>query len=327
VPLVNPDGWVRVEAGAEWWRKNTDGASGSCGANPGFPSNSSTPGVDLNRNHGFRWNAGGGASDNPCAETYQGPAAVSEPETQAVQALVDAVRPTVLISWHAYGNQVLWPWGYSTSAGSADPVLDALGGRLAALAGYQGGPGGALLYATTGELTDWAWATRGVAAFTVEVGSLSDGIGGNPFAPPYANLERYWRENKPAALYLARVADATARAYGPDPGVPSVSAPPGAVAASVSVSLTTGAATPAAAELFLDTPGPEGSGQAGAVSFDGRSATWSLPSALVPPGRHGVWVRARDAAGRWGPLNAVSGLFGRYLLLFPTGAQRGATVP
>lgn len=333
VPLVNPDGWSRVERGAQWWRKNADGNPTGCGVNPGVGAGSATPGVDLNRNHDDHWGQDLGSSPDPCGETYRGAAAHSEPEAQAVQTLVNSTHPTALISWHSYGNQVLWPWGYSATAGSASPLLDALGGRLAALTGYQGGPTGSTLYVTSGELTDWAWVTTGTAGFTIEVGGYADsptcrGGGGscNPFAPPYSAVSRFWDQNRLAALYLARVADKPARAYGPDPAQPIVSAPPGQPA-TVSVSLAAGAAAPAAAELFLDAPGVDGTGLAGALSFGGSSATWTLASGLVTPGRHSVFVRARDASGRWGPLNAVSAIFGRARLLLPIGPQRNRLVP
>ncbi|HQP62400.1 MAG TPA: M14 family zinc carboxypeptidase, partial [Anaerolineaceae bacterium] len=74
VPMTNPDGRKFAEAGQSW-RKNTDNDDGCA----------STYGTDLNRNHSFHW---GGASTNPCGETYQGPSAGSEPETQVIQNYV-----------------------------------------------------------------------------------------------------------------------------------------------------------------------------------------------------------------------------------------------
>ena len=44
-----------------------------------------TFGVDLNRNHSFKWGCCGGSSSDPCGITYRGPQAASEPETQAFQ--------------------------------------------------------------------------------------------------------------------------------------------------------------------------------------------------------------------------------------------------
>jgi carboxypeptidase T len=324
VPIVNPDGYARVEAGAEWWRKNGN-PTASCGPSPGTSSNVVHPGVDLNRNHSFAWNVGGGASSEPCGETYQGPSAASEPETQAIQRLLTGAPFTTLISWHSYGNLVLWPWGYRAEPAGADPVLDALGGRLIGLTGYRGGPGGAALYLTTGELTDWAWGARGVGAITIEVGAAGDGVDGNPFTPPFRNVERYWSENKPAALYMARIGDSLGRAFAPDTERVEVSLPFGRPSGSVVATFAAGRA--AAAELFVDAPGVDGAGQPGTVASNGATATWSLATAGLSPGRHGVFVRARDAAGRWGPLAATSVLVGRQSLLLPLGPDRAAVAP
>jgi hypothetical protein len=326
VPIVNPDGYARVEGGAEWWRKNGN-PTGNCGANPGTSRNVVHPGVDLNRNHAFAWNAPGGASGDPCGETYQGPSPVSEPETDAVQRLVASAAFTTMISWHSYGNAVLWPWGYRADPQGADPVLDALGGRLSRLTGYRGGPGGAALYLTSGELNDWAWSAHGVGGVTIEVGGADDSPDGNPFAPPYRTVDRYWSENKPAALYLARIGDRLARAFAPDPERVEVALPFGRPTASAVATFAPGQAAPAAAELFVDAPGAEGAGQPGVVSTNGATATWIVPVATLPAGRHAVFVRARDAAGRWGPLAATSVLIGRQSLLLPLGPDRGAAVP
>jgi hypothetical protein len=321
VPIVNPDGYTRVEAGAEWWRKNA--APGSC-SGQGRTGDASHHGVDLNRNHAYAWDPPRTASNSPCDETYRGPAPVSEPETQAVQSLVESVTATTLISWHAYGNLVLWPPSSRNDPVAADPVLAALGGRIATMTGYTGGAGGTTLYLTSGELTEWAWYTRRVAAFTIEVGRPEDAVDGNPFAPAYRDVERYWRENKPAALYLARVADDPARATAPDPTSLAATLPFGAPTASVAATLSPGAAGPAAAaELFVGAPGPEGAGQPGQLSSDTTRASWALSVAALPPGRHTLWTRARAASGPWGPLTAATVLVGRQNLLFPVLAQAG----
>ena len=46
-------------------------------------------GVDPNRNWGYHW-AGKGASGDPCDETFYGPHAFSEPETDAIQKFIMA---------------------------------------------------------------------------------------------------------------------------------------------------------------------------------------------------------------------------------------------
>lgn len=59
-------------------------------------------GVDLNRNaDGGSWDSVGEGTDR-----YSGPFAASEPETQAVQAFLDEVRPQFSVWWHQVGNHV-----------------------------------------------------------------------------------------------------------------------------------------------------------------------------------------------------------------------------
>ncbi|ORZ39837.1 hypothetical protein BCR44DRAFT_1425731 [Catenaria anguillulae PL171] len=70
-PLVNVDGYLYTQSGNRLWRKNRRrNSNGSYG-------------IDLNRNFAFHW-GNGGSSTNPRDDTYRGPRAASEPETQAV---------------------------------------------------------------------------------------------------------------------------------------------------------------------------------------------------------------------------------------------------
>src|SRR5262249_52399751 len=148
--------------------------------------------------------------------------------------------------------------------------------------------------------------------------------GGNPFAPPYGTVDRYWAENEPAALYLARVADNPGRASAPDVERLSARLPFGAPRASFDGSLDPGTAGPAAAAaLFLDAPGGEGSGLPGQLQDGGARVTWSVAVTGLAPGRHTAWARARAATGPWGPLNATTVLVARQLLSLPLLARSG----
>ena len=92
LPTTNPDGHWYVELGTQvdngdepWlWRKN--GHAYSSGAWP--PTAFDHHGVDLNRNFDFHWGTQGVEWD-PRSQTYPGPSAASEPETQAVQNLLE----------------------------------------------------------------------------------------------------------------------------------------------------------------------------------------------------------------------------------------------
>ena len=54
-------------------------------------------GVDPNRNWGYHW-AGQGASGDPCDETFYGPKAFSEPETDAIQKFIMARKHNMKVS-------------------------------------------------------------------------------------------------------------------------------------------------------------------------------------------------------------------------------------
>ena len=80
VPMLNPDGHVfqeQLAASPTWappgWRKNRRHNSDV------------SYGVDLNRNYDFSWGADdAGSSPDENDETYRGPSAFSEPETQRI---------------------------------------------------------------------------------------------------------------------------------------------------------------------------------------------------------------------------------------------------
>lgn len=108
IPIVNPDGYAYNQQtnpnGGGNWRKNRRN-NGSC-----F-------GVDLNRNYSLGWGYdNSGSSPDPCSDTYRGPSANSEPESQAVKNLVDAVHPKISFSAHSVAGRYLNPFGYRDSS-------------------------------------------------------------------------------------------------------------------------------------------------------------------------------------------------------------------
>ncbi|KAI5633766.1 zinc carboxypeptidase domain-containing protein [Phthorimaea operculella] len=104
LPVVNPDGYEYTRRGGSnrMWRK-TRSKNGNC-----F-------GVDGNRNYGFKWGVSGVSMD-PCnKETYAGPTAFSEKETQMVKRVMveNSDRIKLYVSMHAYGQYLVYPWGYT----------------------------------------------------------------------------------------------------------------------------------------------------------------------------------------------------------------------
>lgn len=317
---ANPDGHVKNEPGAPWawWRKN---------ANSNFCTGG-WEGVDLNRNSDFLWACCGGSSGYPCAETFRGPAAASESETQAVEHYVRTIFPDqredtltaaapltttgVFVTLHSYGNLVLWPWGLTYNLAPNEAGLRALGEKMAAINGYTAQQSSAL-YLTDGAMDDWAYGELGVAAFTFEIGSYSDG-----FYPPCERYEALVRPNLAALLYAAKAARTPyLTAQGPDARAVTIGSTMALsnitviVADAVIDDMGNGGDVIAAAECYLDTPPWAGGAPIPMVAADGafdeiiEPVTAVLNLTGLAAGRHILFVRGRDAQGYWGPFGAA----------------------
>ena len=121
VPEANPDG---ITAGTRW---NADG-------------------VDLNRNFSWTWRPDDG-----------GPAPISEPETQALTALIDTLRPDVVVWVHQ-------PYGYVSSIGPTDQAFEqawSAGSGVAVRSGVTQHGGG----------ESWTAFVAGVPSMLVEIDS------------------------------------------------------------------------------------------------------------------------------------------------------------
>jgi len=174
VPVFNPDGYVYVEQnnGGQsdtWWRKNRRAnADGSFG-------------VDLNRNYGYNWGLDDvGSSPTPSSEVYRGTGPFSEPEVAAMRDFMAAHAFRTSISFHSYGDQVLYPWGYDALNTPDHPVFQALGDSMAVMNGYDAGNvASGTIYITNGDLDDWAYGDDVTKprefGFTFEVNSAADG--------------------------------------------------------------------------------------------------------------------------------------------------------
>ncbi len=110
VPCINPDGYIHNEVndpnGGGMHRKNKRNVG------------TTNPGVDLNRNYSYQWNTTG-TSANTNDDTYPGTGPFSEPETQAIQWLVETYGFVSALNAHTYGDQLLFPIG-TTVAEFAD---------------------------------------------------------------------------------------------------------------------------------------------------------------------------------------------------------------
>ena len=324
VPQVNPDGRKKAETGL-LWRKNTDNNDGC--------NNSSSWGTDLNRNSSFKWNMGG-SSSNACNETYMGPSAASEPETQAIESYARLIFPDqrgpadsdpapataegVFISLHSYSELVLFPWGYTTTPAPNSAALQTLGRKFGYFNGYQVCNGPTCLYGTSGTTDDYTYGALGVASYTFEVGR-------NFFESCSFFTSNILPKNMPALYYALKSARRPYQSPG-GPDITSVSVSASGVGQGTPVTLSAAANDTrfasngwgteptqaiAAARYTIDQPSWKGAAATAMSAADGtfnsgiENLTGTIDTASLSVGRHIVFVEAQDAAGNWGAPTAV----------------------
>lgn len=118
-PFINPDGFVYTHEVDRLFRRTRSNWT-----------NSTCVGVDANRNFGFQF-GGQGSSSNPCSETYRGPAAYSEPETDAVKDYItfkqgQNISFEAFITLHSYSQLWMSPYGYTEAPPEDYPELKQL---------------------------------------------------------------------------------------------------------------------------------------------------------------------------------------------------------
>lgn len=200
--VANPDGYQYTFDHERLWRKNLRD-------NDGDGAITNVDGVDPNRNFDehFKYDEEG-SSSLFASQTYRGPSAASEPETQAMQGLLDRIQPRFQSNLHSYGEWLLYPQGWQIGTPDADnPLYVAMAGTDAkpAIEGFNPGQSADTLYVTNGETTDYADVNNGTIAFTPELG---EGTPGNGFVfPDNENLiQAEFEKTLPYSLGLAKSA-------------------------------------------------------------------------------------------------------------------------
>jgi len=179
MPIANPDGFAatmdRLGHGLVFGRRRN------------------AAGVDLNRNFPPA-RPDRASSASPLAGSawrrspwFRGPHPLSEPEARAIAEVAGAVRPSLALGFHSFGELLLHPWACDAAVHPRQAQYQALGEAF-----RRGAPAArfevrqaARWYRIIGNLDDWLDASFGTLAFTVEVSrpdrQLLHPRGTNPF--------------------------------------------------------------------------------------------------------------------------------------------------
>ena len=191
IPMINPEGYkylVDNNLSSPWWRKNLRDNNQNGIVDPGYD------GVDLNRNYAWGWLSGG--SSNPGDWVYRGPSPFSEKETDAKRDWATVQKPVLSITYHSYGEQVLYTWSEEPRSPDHDLIVeigDSIAGRIPKNNGtghYSVDPS----ECTTGYSKCWMYGKLGTIEYTVETA--------DQFVPPFSVGMKVAQDNLAGALYL-----------------------------------------------------------------------------------------------------------------------------
>jgi len=201
VPIVNPDGLEYSQTVYTMWRKNKRDNDDDGIFDPSYD------GVDCNRNYGFMWGYDDiGSSPYPWSEIYRGAYAFSEPENQAIRDLALKHKFVFSISYHSYGELIIYPWGYISEDTPDDKLFTDIAAKMAEYNGYlYGNAKDGIIYNTNGDSDDWLYGSKRTLAYTFELGTM--------FIPPETQIEEIWLRNREASLYLLQIADNPRQIY------------------------------------------------------------------------------------------------------------------
>jgi carboxypeptidase T len=181
IPMINPDGSNKVWTSDAMWRKNTR----------------NNVGVDINRNYPYKWGECNGSSSSTWAQDYRGPSAGSEPETQTMMSFIEKTKPVYNISYHAYGEMVIHPFGCDGSLPNPVDQVVETAKVLGGLVKHVVGASWQILYDVDGGDIDWMYGVHHVIPFVLEVSSRSDG-----FQPSYSRRDPVVNQNRIGWKYL-----------------------------------------------------------------------------------------------------------------------------
>lgn len=270
-------------------------------------------GVDLNRNHTFKWQENG---------TRHGSGPASEPEIAGIEALLgrafrdqrgpgdsDRAPDTTtgnFVTLHTPFRQNLFPWSFTDERAPNFEGLRAIAEKVSATNGYEPGQGNRAMYQMLGAATDHAYGTFGVPALLIEIGPTH--------TPPFEIVDRdAWPDHKDPLIWMAKISKAPYRtALGPDVLDVQHVYDGNTLRFSATVDdFDNGADAVAGAEFSVDAPMELSDVEVTPMesedgAFDERSEVvfGELDLSSLSEGRHTLYVRGRDATGNAGVISA-----------------------
>lgn len=164
VPMVNPDGNVLVEKGADVF--GFDGAQLrelNDGKNDFSLWKANARGVDLNVNFDAKWGEGAQNVQTAGSENYIGEKPFSEPESAALAEFTRIVKPSLTLSYHAKGREIYYDFYQSGEAHERDRAIAEYAAQLTGYRVTEGTRGSA------GGYKDWCVEALGIPALTLEL--------------------------------------------------------------------------------------------------------------------------------------------------------------
>ncbi len=206
---MNPDGGEYDIASGSYrlWRKDRQ-------PTPDSPC----IGTDENRNWDYHWKCCHGSSGNPCSLLFRGRAPFSDLSTRALADFVQSrtiggiQQIRTAIDFHAYGQWIMWPYGYTDERLPADMLpndlktMAAMGRDMARMNGYRAARSNEM-YISDGVMSDWLYGAHRILAFTFELSCCG-------FYPSGSRMHEELARNRDAILYLIEMADCPYRAVG-----------------------------------------------------------------------------------------------------------------
>ncbi|KAG0237769.1 hypothetical protein B0O80DRAFT_434388 [Mortierella sp. GBAus27b] len=166
IPVLNGDGYAYTWERNRMWRKNRQPTS--------IPF---CPGIDTNRNWGYKWNQGG-SSGIPCSDAYHGPAPFAANEPKMISEYILKKGNVVsYIDFHAFSQLWMTPFGGDCKEIPNDNEDIQEAGLIAARAlknvhgtNFAVGSVCNIIYQASGGSLDWTYAKGGVKySYAVEL--------------------------------------------------------------------------------------------------------------------------------------------------------------